>query len=237
MIARFDFYDFVANLIPGLVFLWCVQLLSRLVGWRLPLDLTGGLAETSLLVALGYITGLLLQGLSQGLVEKRILLRLWGGFPSARWLLPDDPHFTAAYKTRLLSLIAERFQIATEPEIPADCRHKRARELRLKKNRELFYLCYHHVGNLSPRPLTFNAHYGLFRCLLGMFGLLSLLSVGGIAWAFAVHPDRAAAFAAMAVLFGASGWISYARCKKRSEDFAQSVFDLFVVAVPRKPSD
>jgi hypothetical protein len=92
------------------------------------------------------------------------------------------------------------------------------------------------VGNLSPRPLTFNAHYGLFRCLLGMFGLLSLLSVGGLAWALARHPDRAAAFGAMTVVFGASGWISYARCKKRSEDFAQCVYDLFVAGVADKPA-
>jgi hypothetical protein len=193
MIARFDFYDFIANLIPGLVFLWCVQLLAGLVGWRLPLNFTSGLAETSILIALSYITGLLLQGLSQGVVEERILKPLWGGFPSARWLLPGDPHFTVAYKMRLLSLITERFQVATGPQIPADCRQKRARELRLKKNRELFYLCYHHVGNISPRPLTFNAHYGLFRCLLGLFGLLWLLSLGGFAWALAVHPDRAMA--------------------------------------------
>jgi hypothetical protein len=38
----------------------------------------------------------------------------------------------------------------------------RACELRLKKNRELFYLVYHAVGEASPRLLTFNAHYGLF---------------------------------------------------------------------------
>lgn len=234
MIARFDLCDFVANLIPGLVFLWCVQLLAGLVGWHLPLDFTGGLAETSILVGVSYITGLLLQGLSQGIVEKRILLRLWGGFPSARWLLPDDPHFTAAYKTRLLALIAERFNVATDPEIPPDCPPDRVRDLRLKKNRELFYLCYHHVGNLSPRPLTFNAHYGLFRCLLGMFALLAVLSLAGLVCTLVTHLSSAAGFGAWALLFGAAGWISYARCKERSEDFAQSIYDLFVAGVATK---
>jgi len=234
MIARFDLYDFVANLIPGLVFLWCVELLAGLVGWRLPLDFTGGLVETSILIAVGYITGLLLQGVSQGIVEKHILLPLWRGFPSARWLLPDDEHFSAAYKTRLLSLIAERFKVAAEPEIPPDCPPDRVRELRLKKNRELFYLCYHHAGNLSPRPLTFNAHYGLFRCLLGMFALLAVLSLAGLVWVLVAQPNRAVAFAAWALLSGAAGWISYARCKKRSDDFAQSVYDLFMAGVASK---
>ncbi len=234
MIVRFDLYDFVANLIPGLAFLWCVQLLAGLVGWHLPLDYTGGLAETSILIALGYITGLLLQGLSQGVVEKRILKPLWGGFPSERWLLPDDGHFSAAYKMRLLALIAERFKVATEPLIPADCPPAGAYELRLKKNRELFYLCYHHVGNLSPRPLTFNAQYGLSRVLLTMFALLTLLSVGGLVWALAEHTNHVAPFSAWAVLFAVGGWISYTRCKKRSEDFAHSVFDLFLACAENK---
>jgi hypothetical protein len=166
--------------------------------------------------------------LSQSVVERRILKPLWDGFPSARWLLPDDDRFTAGYKNRLLSLIAERFKVATEPEIPPDCPPDRARELRLKKNQELFRVCYRHVDNLSPRPLTFNAHYGLFRCLFAMFGLLALLSAAGLAWAFWMHPCRTASFLTCVLLFAAAAWIAYARCKKRSEDLAQSVYDLFI---------
>jgi hypothetical protein len=228
MTARFDLYDFVANLIPGLVFLWCVQVLAGLFGWTLPLDFTGGLAETSILIAQGYITGLLLQGLSQGLVERRILKPLWGGFPSERWLLPDDGHFSADYKTRLLALIGERFKVATEPDIPPDCPPERARSLRLKKNRELFYLIYHHVGETSPRPLTFNAHYGLFRVLLTISGLLALFALGGLGWSFCCRPDRLAAFALWTIVLLAATLIAYFRAKKRGEDFAQSVFDLFM---------
>jgi hypothetical protein len=228
MIARFDLYDFVANLIPGLVFLWCVQVLAGLFGWTLPLEFTGGLAETSLLIAQGYITGLLLQGVSQGLVERRVLKPLWGGFPSERWLLPDDDHFSAAYKTRLLELIRERFKVATEPGIPSDCPPERARSLRLKKNRELFYLIYHHVGETSPRPLTFNAHYGLFRVLLTMSAFLAILAIGGLAWSAFRRPDQMVAFTLWAALFLAATFIAYFRAKKRGEDFAQSVFDLFM---------
>jgi hypothetical protein len=235
MIPRFDLYDFIANLIPGLVFLWCVQALAGLVGWHLPLDFTGGLAETSILVALGYIAGLLLQGLSQGLVEKHILKPLWKGFPSERWLLPDDDHFSADYKKRLLTLIAERFKVGPEADLPADCPPARARELHLKKNRELFYLCYHAVGNASPRPLTFNAHYGLFRCLLTMFALLAVLSLLGLIWALLICRGQAAVFGIWTGLSTASAVIAYGRCKKRSEDFAQSVFDLFMAGAANKP--
>jgi len=235
MIARFDLYDFIANLIPGLVFLWCVKALAGLVGWTLPLDFAGGLAETSILVTLGYITGLLLQGLSQGLVEKRILIPFWKGFPSERWLLPDDEHFSAAYKKRLLPLIAERFKVATEPDLPPDCPAARARELRLKKNRELFYLIYHAAGETNPRPLTFNAHYGQFRCLLTMFSLLTVLSLAGLVWALAGKQPQATSFGLWTLLFAVSAWIAYPRCKKRGEDFAQSVFDLFMAGTANKP--
>lgn len=236
MIARFDLYDFVANLIPGLVFLWCVQTLVGLFGWTLPLDFTGGLAETSILIALGYITGLLLQGLSQGIVEKRILKPLWGGFPSERWLLPDDKHFSAAYKTRLLNLIHNRFGVSTDPDLPPDCPPEKARDLRLKKNRELFYLVYHAVGETSPRPVTFNAHYGLFRVLVTMFGLLSLAAFVGALCKMCSCPAQMKAFAIWFAVFAAATWIAYIRCKKRGEDFAESVYALFMSSPVGKPA-
>ncbi|WCJ60627.1 hypothetical protein NXS98_05720 [Fontisphaera persica] len=235
MVARFDLYDFLANLIPGLVFLWCVQMLAGLFGWTLPLDFTGGLAETSILIAIGYVTGLLLQGLSQGLVERRILKSRWRGFPSERWLLPDDDHFSADYKQRLLEQIHERFKVATDPGLPPDCPPDCERELRLKKNRELFYLVYHAVGETSPRPLTFNAHYGLFRVLLTMFSLLALLSLAGLGWSWCCRPAHHLSFALWAVVFVAATWIAYFRCKKRGEDFAQSVYDLFMAGATDKP--
>ena len=227
MIAKFDLYDFIANLIPGLTFLWCVQILAGLVGWRLPLGLAGGLAETLVLIAIGYVSGLLLQGFSQYVIQS-LLLRLWDGFPSERWLLPDDTHFSTGYKHRLLELIKERFQIPTEPEIPRNCQANCKLQLRLKKNRELFYLCYNYVSETSHRPVIFNTHYGLFRSLLGMFSLLSLASLSGLVRALIVQPSQVVPFGVWTFLFVIAAWIAYARCKKRSEDFAQSVYDLFI---------
>src|SRR5437867_1365907 len=113
MIAKFNLYDFIANLIPGLVFLWCVGLMAGLASWHLPLDFSGGLAETSILVALGYVVGLMLQAVSERVVQRKILLPKWGGFPSARWLLPEDTHFSKSYKDQINALIAERFKVST----------------------------------------------------------------------------------------------------------------------------
>ncbi|MCX7887741.1 MAG: hypothetical protein N3B01_10895 [Verrucomicrobiae bacterium] len=115
-----------------------------------------------------------------------------------------------------------------QANLPPDCPPDRARQLRLKKNRELFYLVYNAVGETSPRPLTFNAHYGLFRVLVTMFGLLALVSLAGFGWALCYQPAHRLAFGLWVLVFVAATPIAYFRCKKRGEDFAQSVYDLFM---------
>src|SRR6266568_5935495 len=87
MIARFSLYDFIAVVMPGIFFLWAI---STFLGEHLPSSVgpaAGDLAETSVIIVVGYVVGLLLQGLSHKFTEGA-LLRVWGGFPSARWLLP-----------------------------------------------------------------------------------------------------------------------------------------------------
>jgi len=183
------------------------------------ISLTGGLAETSVLIALAYVTGLLLQGISQGITEK-ILTKIWGGFPSARWLLQEDNKFSKGYKEKIFQLVQKKFNIALDSG--------GSRDERMKKNQEIFYLCYNAVdkAKLSERPQLFNAQYGLFRCLLTSFCLLLLpgililitskLNAGG------------KAFALLSFSF-VGAIISYFRAKKRGEDFAKSIYDLFIV--------
>lgn len=235
MTAKFNLYDFIASLIPGLVFLWTVEQLAKLGGWSSPFPSSGQLPETSMLVALGYVTGLMLQAVSERVTEKQVLFRIWGGFPSARWLLPDDPKFSASYKTRVLELIAERFKVKTEPDIPEHSHPAKKRELRLKKNQELFYLCYNAVDNLSPRPQIFNAQYGLFRCLLTMFALLACASLFLAVWKWSKLPDKRGLLVFLPPFFAGLAWLSYQRCTKRGEDFAKSIYDLFI-ASPAKSS-
>src|SRR5579859_375674 len=236
MIARFNLYDFLADLIPGLVFLWCINLMMTLLGWSLPFNFAGGLANASVMIALGYVIGLMLQAVSEQYIENTLLLRVWDGFPSARWLLPEDTRFSKTYKNRLLALMAERFRVSTEPEIPAAASPEQARALRLKKNQELFYLCYRFVDSFNPRPQVFNALYGLFRSLLGLFGILCAFSAVGIVVTLICGLDYpAGVFLLLASISGICSWLSYARCKNRSEDFARSVYDLFIISAVGKP--
>ena len=55
MIAKFNLYDFIANLVPGLTFIWALEQLGLLIGWTSPFPMSGQLAETSVLVVLSYV--------------------------------------------------------------------------------------------------------------------------------------------------------------------------------------
>jgi len=215
MIAKFSLYDLIAALIPGIFFLWGVSFTSS----SIDIPFRGGLAETSVLVALGYVAGLILQGISEGLTEK-ILLKAWGDFPSARWLLPDDKKFSKEYKSKIRQIVEEKYSVKADEE--------QSKEEQLKRNQEIFYLCYNAVDRekLSDRPQIFNAHYGLFRCLLTTFTLLFLVELGVLLFA---EPQKQSVICGVLIFSIIGALVSYFRTKKRSEDFARSIYDLFLV--------
>jgi|SRR6056297_3115473 len=215
MISRFSLYDFIAAVIPGILFLWGISIVANSIG----IPFKGGLAETSVLVALGYVTGLILQGISQGLTEK-ILLKAWGGFPSARYLLPDDNKLSKEYKQKIKEIVRVRYSVVSDDD--------QSREKQLKKNQEIFYLCYNAVDqeNLSDRPQLFNAHYGLFRCLLTTFTLLFLFALSVLLF---TENQRESIIFGVLVFTIIGAIVSYFRTKKRGEDFAKSIYDLFLV--------
>lgn len=221
MIARFSLYDLIAAVTPGILFLWGISLLSG----ETKVPLTGGLAETSLLVALAYVTGLILQGISQGLTEK-LLVKAWRGFPSARWLLPDDNYFSKEYKAKIKQVVEDEYSIKADVEL--------TREEQLKRNQEVFYLCYNAVDKekLSDRPQIFNAHYGLFRCLLTTFSLLFLVDLGVLVLG---EPQGKSIVYGLLVISMIGAVVSYLRTKKRAEDFARSIYDLFLVRFLEQP--
>lgn len=218
MLTRFGLYDFVAAIIPGLLFIWAVSFLSNTLNISINIPLTGDLAETSVLIALSYVTGLLLQGISQGITEK-ILLWHWGGFPSERWLLESDTFFSKEYKSKIRNIVEIKYGISIQDNLPL--------EEQLKKNQEIFFICYNAVEKekISERPQTFNAHYGLFRGLLTSFGLLFIAC--SILLIRADSSNRAL-MSYLDAFFLTGIFVSYFRAKKRGEDFARSIYDLFL---------
>jgi len=218
MLTRFGLYDFIAAVIPGMLFLWAVSLFSDALNLSFKIPLTGELAETSLLIALSYIVGILMQGISQGITEK-LLLYFWKGFPSARWLLEEDTYFSNEYKSRIKNIVEGKYGINIGGTL--------SYEKQLKKNQEIFYLCYNAVvkENLSERPQIFNAHYGLFRCLLTSFSVVFIICLFIL---FFGNPDNKTLILYLSIFFLIGTIVSYFRTKKRGEDFARSVYDLFL---------
>jgi hypothetical protein len=228
MLARFGLYDFFANIIPGIFFLWALGTVIGIRELREALPLTGGLAETSVIVVIGYLTGLLLQGLSQATTE-RALKWWWGGFPSERWLLAEDDRLTVEYKAQLGRSVERRFGLVLDVSPPPDT-DPAGRKARMKLAHEIFYRCYRSIEKASDHPQTFNAQYGLFRGLLTTFVLLALISSGFALqrmWVSRGFVLSSHLVFAAAALVGAI--ISYQRTTKRGEDFTKAVLDVFLV--------
>lgn len=223
---KFNLYDFIAVVIPGLLFLWAMSIFANQFGLKMNIPFSGGLAETSVIVALSYIVGLLLQGISQGVIEK-FLLWLWGGFPSARWLLHEDTRLSTEYKNKILQIIKQKFDISVN-EFRKDLSLEPKRKSLLQKNQEIFYICYNVIEKekLSDRPQIFNAQYGLFRCLLTTFSIIFFLSLGILVFG---KPSNYIIIYTLLTFSFIGTIISYFRVKKRGEDFAKSIYDLFLV--------
>ena len=224
MIVKFNLYDFIAVVIPGMLFLWAISFFTEQVGLKINLPFSGGIAETFILIGLSYVMGLLIQGISQGITEKA-LLWIWDGFPSAKWLLPEDTRLSTEYKNKILQIVQQKYGLSIKNELAEKLSPNQEKKAILQKKQEIFYLCYNAVEKLSDRPHIFNAQYGLFRCLLTSFSVLFIICLLIL---FFGNLSNKALVLYLAIFFLIGTIVSYFRTKKRGEDFAKSVYDLFL---------
>jgi len=223
VLNRFSLYDFIAVLFPGIFLLWALASFLHVPLLQEAIPLSSSIGDTSVLIVIGYVTGLLLQGVGQ-LFTERILLLWWGGFPSARWLLPDDQRFTPMLKTELSGILLSEFNVLLELD-PAKTGPK---DFVLKRNQEIFYRCYRAVEKLTDLPQTFNAQYGLFRSLLTTFALLIIASLWRLWSLYKLGSDFDNSVVIPLAFFVLGAIISYYRVTKRGEDFAKAVYDVFL---------
>jgi hypothetical protein len=221
VLAKFTLYDFIAVIIPGAFLLWAAGAVSHAPELAV-VTLGGGFAEASVFIVLSYIVGLILSAASEQLTEK-LLLAIWRGYPSARWLLDEDTTFSEQYKAEFWICLRKTF----DTERPtagtgAD------RPSRLRRNQEVFYRCYRSVEKVSEMPQIFNAQYGLFRSLLTAFVFLGIIGLGNILARGAAGMAVGRGDIRTLALLLAGAVASYWRVKKRGEDFARAVFDGFL---------
>lgn len=226
MTDKFNLYDFIAVIIPGIFFLWSITLISDILGFGLNLSVEGDLTNTTIIIVIGYVIGLLLQGVSQGITEKTLKL-IWGGFPSERWLLDNDSKFSQEYKLKLWEKVSTKFD-RSKPLTDEKLKEKERLIILRKKNQEIFYLIYSYIEKekLTEKHQTFNAQYGLFRCLLTIFFILFVI----IFYLLLFHIPNTDQNLLFAVFSLVGTIISYFRVKKRGEDFVKCIFDAFSVS-------
>ncbi len=227
MIEKFDLYDFIAVLVPGLVLAWLLGPVLGVIEARL-LSAQGESGSSLFTVlAVCYVAGLLLQGLSQWLVEP-VFRRIWKGMPSDRWLMPDDTHWTPERRNEVTQAVYARFGLSLDAE--RDTWKTAPRPEALKRAHEVFYLCYRSVQATNTLPRQFNAHYGLFRCLVLTFAFATAAALYRsicVVSTTGVFPGTTVLVGCFAA-FGA--FIAGKRARKRAEDFAASIYDLTLLS-------
>lgn len=224
---KFNFYDFIAILIPGIFFLWCITVIGSVIDLPFNIPIDGDLTQTTLLIVLGYVMGLMLQGISQGITEK-FLKFIWGGFPSEKWLLDNNERFSVEYKNKLWKKVEDKLG-RTKPYLGTEDDKKIPNKELRNINQEIFYLIYRYIEKegTTDKHLVFNAQYGLFRCLLTTFLIILLFSLFVIICRNSAI-DNLNFYLVGISLFGSI--ISYFRVKKRGEDFAKCILDSFLIS-------
>lgn len=217
MSDKFNFYDFIAVLIPGLFFLISLKILIGFSSIDFYVTSSLELMNSFALIVFGYVFGVLLQGISQGITQKLLSL-LWGGLPSEKWLLDSESKLTSDYKNQLWNKINLTFH-----------RDKPIGELlQIKKvNNEIFYLIYRHIEKqkITEKHQIFNAQFSFFRCLLTAFVFLLVVSIYQIlcSWSFDFKNLSFLIFSFIGIV------VSYSGALRRGEDFVKCILDSFIV--------
>ncbi len=217
MTDKFSLYDFIAVLVPGLFFLISIKILFGFGDTDFYITSNSEIINSTVFIVFGYIMGVLLQGISQG-ITQRILSFFWGGLPSEKWLLDTDKMLTSEYKSILWQKVNQIFSREKPIGNP---------DIIKKINKEIFYLIYRHIEKqkVTEHHQTFNAQFSFFRCLLTTFMLLLIITIYQIfyTWSFDFKLMSFLIFSLIGLL------VSYSGSLRRGEDFVKCILDSFIV--------
>uniref|UniRef100_A0A832G8A0 Uncharacterized protein n=1 Tax=Ignavibacterium album TaxID=591197 RepID=A0A832G8A0_9BACT len=216
-IDKLSLYDFIAVLMPGIFFLICTEMIFNLASSELVIPEGNNLPLLLLLIVFGYITGILLQGLSQTITD-RILKLFWKGQLSEKWLMDNNQFLSDDYK----KIFWEKVKLKLNRSKPT------GNEQGIRKNnREIFSLIVKLVERekYSDKIQIFIAQFSFFRSLLTVFSiLLSFLVFKYFSYGNFTRIEI------MILVFSLIGLlISYSGVKKRNEDFVRATLDAFII--------
>lgn len=225
MDSKLTLYDILAVVIPGGVLLIGIGFLVLFHGAEISGSVIAGLTGTTVFLVVAYFLGQVIQGLGKW-YETTWLIWRWNGMPSARFLRPNDNHYSASMKVLLWDAILSRFKM----DLPKQGDHSKETD-RLRQ--EAFNLCYSHVIDRDAAKLApvMNATYGLFRGLV-VVSILSMLMFGLAGWDMVTKKGliQAMPLISLAALFAFFAVLFSARTKQRGEIFADNIFRSFLNA-------
>jgi hypothetical protein len=166
---KFNFYDFIGYVIPGM--LACIFLYWLLVGiLSLPIEVElKSLGESILFLGLAYFFGHLVQAYGNSIETEAV--KKWGGWFSDQLMRDDNSYFTPSFKTDLRSAMKKVFGDPTD--VGGDDQNQKARR------QELFNLCYSLIVQEGAALHTeiFNGVYSLYRGMLAATNIGIITSV------------------------------------------------------------
>lgn len=217
-IDKLSLYDFVAILIPGIFFLISTEMILNVASSEFVVPEGNNFSLLLLLIVFGYITGILLQGLSQTITE-RILKLLGKGQLSEKCLMDNNQFLTEDYK----KIFWEKVHLKLNRSKPTGSEQK----IR-KNNREIFSLIVKLIEREKPgdKNQIFIAQFSFFRSLLTVFIIL----IGLLVFNY-FNNGNFTRIEILILVFSLIGvLISYSGVKRRNEDFVRATLDTFIVS-------
>ncbi len=149
---KLGIYDFLGFIIPGLLGILAAQVLYKdIFHTPFPLQLDDGFINSVIFIAISYFVGIIMHEISQ-FVQEKLLKRLWGGFPSERFLLEDDKTCSKIEKQSYHALAKEALQIE-------EGKYDREKsQLVFDRFRTALQL-----AGKDEMPQLFNTYYGMYR--------------------------------------------------------------------------
>jgi hypothetical protein len=166
METKFNFYDFVGYVIPGIITLLLIYWLLHSF-FSFTILIPENLGSSIILLALSYFVGNLVQMI--GSIYSKWLFNKWGGYFHDIYLDDADDYYSSSFKNEIKTYATSLFCLTPE------CKIEDKKNI-TKWRKELFNLCYSLViqKGIGINTEVFNGFAGLFR------GLIVTIFIGGI---------------------------------------------------------
>jgi hypothetical protein len=215
---KFDYYDAIANLIPGTIACLFLLYTSDLLGVALPKIDFGSLGTVGVGIAVAYTVGHLLQSLASSF--EPLYYALWGGKPSVKLLTDKSRQFSEEQRRQLVEDLIDFFKV--KEKCPEDRKGKRDFHQRLFER--CMALC---NRNKLGRVDAFNAIYGFHRVLLTTFllGFVTYVTIWVVQHfcGLAIPPSKLPLLQSLVFLTATGAGIEIFRARKRAYYYAREV--------------